>query len=155
MKNKCIISFIKRVECNQSEETHKKILKVNIETSIAHQVHCTRWALSWECVAQKLMHGHVTWIHVHFWLPPWIRFITHIKHNIFTSVIVLCVCSCSDCHQAPAVLFVWILDHAAWIPVGDGVANRHSNIQNKHHADVCWWVLHPIEELTPFSHNIF
>ena len=27
MKNKCIISFIKWVECNYSEETHKKIEK--------------------------------------------------------------------------------------------------------------------------------
>ena len=38
-------------------------------------MHCTRWALSWECVAQKLMHGHVTWIRIHYWLHPWTRFI--------------------------------------------------------------------------------
>ena len=38
-------------------------------------MHCTRWALSWECVAQKLMHGHVTWIRVPYWLHPWTRFI--------------------------------------------------------------------------------
>ena len=30
---------------------------------------------SWECAAQKLMRGHVTWIRVHYWLHPWTRFI--------------------------------------------------------------------------------
>ena len=41
-------------------------------------MHFTRWALSWECIAQKLMHGHVTWIRVHYWLHPWTRFIISI-----------------------------------------------------------------------------
>ena len=30
---------------------------------------------AWECVSGQVMHGHVTWIRVHYWLHPWTRFI--------------------------------------------------------------------------------
>ena len=51
MKNKCIISFIKRVECNYSEETHKKIEKgKQINKRCPLHVKCTALAAS-GCVA--------------------------------------------------------------------------------------------------------
>ena len=64
MKNKCIISFIKRVEYNYSEETHEKIEKgkqIN-ERCASNALHSVRGSAlhTWECVSGQLMHGHVT-----------------------------------------------------------------------------------------------
>ena len=52
MKNKCIISFIKRVECNYSQETHEKIEK-------GKQINkrCTSFGTAlgaWECSSRDL-----------------------------------------------------------------------------------------------------
>ena len=48
MKNKCIISFIKRVECNYSEETHEKIEKGK---QINKRCASNAALGAWECVA--------------------------------------------------------------------------------------------------------
>ena len=50
MKNKCIISFIKRIECNYSEETHEKIEKGKQINKRCTYVKCIALA-TWECVA--------------------------------------------------------------------------------------------------------
>ena len=71
MKNKCIISFIKRVECNYSQETHEKIEKgkqINkrCTSNALHSVRGSALHIIWECV-------NVTWIRVLYWLHPWTR----------------------------------------------------------------------------------
>ena len=47
---------------------------------VAHYTH-TCLARHKQLVSGKNLHGHVTWIRVHYWLHPWTRFIIHDGHG--------------------------------------------------------------------------
>ena len=74
-----IISFINTgrmllIRRDPRKDLKSKQINKRCTSSPLHSLHGSAWH-SWECVDEKLMHSHMIWIRVHYWLHPWSRFI--------------------------------------------------------------------------------